>query len=175
MGNVFQFGIVHYFTKVGSGEYYLEELEDEPCPLVNIQKKFSLNQWHSYVILKVSTYPSQTALHIPKPKLFKNPKFWSWSKLFIYFRRLKPGRESGSSRRRRGSGAEVWPPAPTTTTPTTPWPSTTASTAWTITFSIIIQKLNILPTESRGKCFVMKKILKLKFIGNIDIWDNFKT
>ena len=31
----FQFGIVHYFTKVGSGEYYLEELEDEPCPLVS--------------------------------------------------------------------------------------------------------------------------------------------
>ena len=29
-----QFGLVHYFTKVGSGEYYLEELEDEPCPLV---------------------------------------------------------------------------------------------------------------------------------------------
>lgn len=30
---VVQFGVVHYFTKVGSGEYYLDELEDEPCPL----------------------------------------------------------------------------------------------------------------------------------------------
>ena len=31
--------MVHYFTKVGSGEYYLEELEDEPCPFVS--KEFS--------------------------------------------------------------------------------------------------------------------------------------
>ena len=84
MGNVFQFGIVHYFTKVGSGEYYLEELEDEPCPLVNIQKKFSLNQWYSYVILKVSTYPSQTALHIPKPKLLKNLEVEVSNFLFIF-------------------------------------------------------------------------------------------
>ena len=27
-----QFGLVHHFTKLGSGEYYLEELEDEVCP-----------------------------------------------------------------------------------------------------------------------------------------------
>ena len=35
--NYFQFGIVHYFTKVGSGEYYLEELENEPCPKVILE------------------------------------------------------------------------------------------------------------------------------------------
>ena len=26
-----QFGLVHHFTKLGSGEYYLEELENEIC------------------------------------------------------------------------------------------------------------------------------------------------
>ncbi|XP_023346187.1 gamma-aminobutyric acid receptor alpha-like [Eurytemora carolleeae] len=36
---VVQFGIVHHFTKVGSGEYYLEELEDEPCPQVEKRKR----------------------------------------------------------------------------------------------------------------------------------------
>merc|ERR1719422_1221798 len=36
---VVQFGIVHYFTKVGSGEYYLEELEDEPCPRAEARKR----------------------------------------------------------------------------------------------------------------------------------------
>jgi len=29
---VVQFGLVHHFTKLGSGEYYLEELEHEVCP-----------------------------------------------------------------------------------------------------------------------------------------------
>merc|ERR1712038_1017391 len=28
---VVQFGLVHHFTKLGSGEYYLEELENEIC------------------------------------------------------------------------------------------------------------------------------------------------
>ena len=28
----YQFGLVHHFTKLGSGEYYLEELEEEICP-----------------------------------------------------------------------------------------------------------------------------------------------
>ena len=27
-----QFGLVHHFNKLGSGEYYLEELEEEVCP-----------------------------------------------------------------------------------------------------------------------------------------------
>ena len=26
-----QFGLVHYFTKIGAGEYYLEELEETVC------------------------------------------------------------------------------------------------------------------------------------------------
>ena len=28
---IFQFALVHYFTKVGAGEYYLEELEETIC------------------------------------------------------------------------------------------------------------------------------------------------
>ena len=28
---IFQFALVHYFTKVGAGEYYLEELEETVC------------------------------------------------------------------------------------------------------------------------------------------------
>ena len=28
---LFQFALVHYFTKVGAGEYYLEELEETVC------------------------------------------------------------------------------------------------------------------------------------------------
>merc|ERR1719458_975844 len=41
---VVQFGVVHYFTKVGSGEYYLEELEDEPCPLAVARKRELLEE-----------------------------------------------------------------------------------------------------------------------------------
>ena len=28
---LFQFALVHYFTKLGAGEYYLEELEETVC------------------------------------------------------------------------------------------------------------------------------------------------
>ena len=31
---ILQFGLVHHFTKLGSGEYYLEELEHEVTGLV---------------------------------------------------------------------------------------------------------------------------------------------
>jgi len=42
---VVQFGVVHYFTKVGSGEYYLEELEDEPCPMAERRKWERKENW----------------------------------------------------------------------------------------------------------------------------------
>ena len=37
LASILEFAGVHYFTKVGSGEYYLEELENEPCPKVILE------------------------------------------------------------------------------------------------------------------------------------------
>ena len=34
-----KFGLVHHFTKLGSGEYYLEELETEVCPKYERDKR----------------------------------------------------------------------------------------------------------------------------------------
>ncbi len=39
----FQFGLVHYFTKIGSGEYYLEELEETVCA-VDARKRKALEK-----------------------------------------------------------------------------------------------------------------------------------
>ena len=36
---IFKFGLVHHFTKLGSGEYYLEELENEICRLSSERKR----------------------------------------------------------------------------------------------------------------------------------------
>ncbi len=39
----FQFAFVHYFTKVGAGEYYLEELEETICAL-ELRRKIIISQ-----------------------------------------------------------------------------------------------------------------------------------
>ena len=38
IGMIKQFGLVHHFTKIGSGEYYLEELENEICRKKDLDK-----------------------------------------------------------------------------------------------------------------------------------------
>ena len=38
----FQFALVHYFTKVGSGEYYLEDLEETDCMATKIKNRKNL-------------------------------------------------------------------------------------------------------------------------------------
>jgi hypothetical protein len=38
----FQFALVHYFTKVGSGEYYLEDLEETDCMAAKIKNRKNL-------------------------------------------------------------------------------------------------------------------------------------
>ena len=40
----FQFALVHYFTKLGAGEYYLEELEETICMAEERQKQKRLRQ-----------------------------------------------------------------------------------------------------------------------------------
>ena len=47
-----QFGLVHHFTKLGSGEYYLEELENEICRMNEKQEKKSENRKGSFYISK---------------------------------------------------------------------------------------------------------------------------
>jgi hypothetical protein len=37
-----QFALVHYFTKVGSGEYYLDDLEVTDCQAQNIKNRKKL-------------------------------------------------------------------------------------------------------------------------------------
>ena len=39
----FQFALVHYYTKVGGGEYYLEDLEETNC-LYEIKKKILMER-----------------------------------------------------------------------------------------------------------------------------------
>ena len=39
-----KFGLVHHFTKLGSGEYYLEELETELCPKYEREKRENQGQ-----------------------------------------------------------------------------------------------------------------------------------
>jgi hypothetical protein len=34
-----QFALVHYFTKVGAGEYYLEDLEETDCMAQKIKNR----------------------------------------------------------------------------------------------------------------------------------------
>lgn len=48
-----QFALVHYFTKLGAGEYYLEELEETICEL-ELRRKMILDQRRSSEGLMVS-------------------------------------------------------------------------------------------------------------------------
>ena len=49
----FQFALVHYFTKLGAGEYYLEELEETICEL-ELKRKIILEQRHMAKLQKAS-------------------------------------------------------------------------------------------------------------------------
>ncbi|XP_071744347.1 gamma-aminobutyric acid receptor subunit alpha-6 isoform X2 [Lepeophtheirus salmonis] len=68
---VVQFGLVHYFTKVGAGEYYLEELEETTCLVENIIKSYNKNlnqQWIKDEIPESSTSEEETPCDYPPLK-----------------------------------------------------------------------------------------------------------
>ena len=57
---IFQFALVHYFTKVGSGEYYLDDLEQTDCQAENIKNRKALNESSvSIVLMSSSMYSLQ--------------------------------------------------------------------------------------------------------------------
>ena len=56
--SVSKFGLVHHFTKMGSGEYYLEELENEICRRNDLDKseKKRYRKSSSYSLTKTVRY-----------------------------------------------------------------------------------------------------------------------
>merc|ERR1712130_842906 len=65
---VVQFGLVHHFTRLGSGEYYLEELENEICrknSLFKEEKEVKRKTSSTFSLTKTMSLPPGSSSCIP--------------------------------------------------------------------------------------------------------------